>query len=84
MPVGRELVFLHQKQRDNQGRRGSKIKVTGCSRFKLSRFYVFFIWQAIVRGRLFLQRTFFLFTPDPPRRGAIKRQKGNKDNEVLH
>jgi hypothetical protein len=27
-------------------------------------FYLFFIWQAIVRGRLFLQ-TAFLFSPDP-------------------
>jgi hypothetical protein len=42
MMVSRQYVILHQKQRDNQGRRGSKIKLTGYSRFKLSRFYVFF------------------------------------------
>jgi hypothetical protein len=28
-------------------------------------FTFFFIWQAIVRGRLFLQRTFFLLPPSP-------------------
>src|SRR6185369_5004127 len=30
-----------------------------------TRFIFFFIWQAIVRGRLFLQRTFFLLYPSP-------------------
>jgi hypothetical protein len=63
MLVGSEDVFLHQKQRDNRDRGESKVKSVGYQGFKSSRFIFFFIWQAIVRGQLFLQKTFFLFSP---------------------
>jgi hypothetical protein len=56
--VGGEDVILHQKQRNNQDRGGSKGLVIEVS--NQADFIFFFIWQAIVRGRLFLQRTFFL------------------------
>ena len=63
MLVGGEDVILHQKQRDNRVRGESKVKRIGYQGFKSNRFIFFFIWQAIVRGQLFLQKTFFLFSP---------------------
>jgi hypothetical protein len=68
MLVRDEVLLLHQKQRDNRNRGESKANEIGYQGFKSSRFIFFFIWQAIVRGQLFLQKTFFLFIPPTPLR----------------
>ena len=58
-----ESLFLHQKQRDNQDRGKRKVKRRVIEVSNQVDFIFFFIWQAIVRGQLFLQKTFFLFIP---------------------
>jgi hypothetical protein len=62
---GGECLILHQKQRDNQDRGERKAKRSVIEVSKQIDFIFFFIWQAIVRGQLFLQKTFFLFSPSP-------------------
>jgi hypothetical protein len=59
MLVYGEGVILHQRQRDNQDRGESKAKGQVIEVSNQVDFIFFFIWQAIVRGQLFLQKTFF-------------------------
>jgi hypothetical protein len=72
-----EGLLLHQKQRDNRNRGESKAKEIGYQGFKSSRFIFFFIWQAIVRGQLFLQKTFFLLSKATNRRNNKATIKNN-------
>ncbi len=52
---------LREKEASNrEGNYSSEAQKSSLKLQEKTEFYIFFIWQAIVRGQLFLQWTFFL------------------------
>jgi hypothetical protein len=53
-------IELRERASNREGNYSSEAQEKAVKTAKQTEFYIFFIWQAIVRGQLFLQWTFFL------------------------